>query len=46
MHDIIPGERALAGTFILQYDGLTRVLESTYEAFVAKRTIILWSSGC
>jgi cytochrome c-type biogenesis protein CcmF len=35
-----PGERALVGTFILQYDELTRVIESTYEAFVAKLTVL------
>ncbi len=35
-----PGESALVGTFILQYDDLTRMIESTYEAFIAKLTVL------
>jgi len=34
-----PGESALVGTFVLQYDDLTRTIESTYEAFIAKLTV-------
>jgi cytochrome c-type biogenesis protein CcmF len=31
-----PGEKALVGTFTLQYDDLTRTIEPTHEAFIAK----------
>ena len=34
-----PGEKALVGTFTVQYDALTRVVESTHEAFIATLTI-------
>ena len=34
-----PGERALVGAFTLQYDDLTRVIEPTHEAFIAKLTV-------
>jgi cytochrome c-type biogenesis protein CcmF len=34
-----PGESALVGTFTLQYDDLTRMIESTYETFIAKLTV-------
>jgi cytochrome c-type biogenesis protein CcmF len=34
-----PGESALVGTFVLQYDDLIRTIESTYEAFIAKLTV-------
>ena len=33
------GERALVGAFTIQYDDLTRVLEPTHEAFIAKLTV-------
>src|SRR5262249_36123810 len=35
-----PGESALVGTFVLQYDDLTRTIESTYETFIAKLTVL------
>jgi len=34
-----PGESALVGAFTLQYDDLTRVIEPTHEAFIAKLTV-------
>src|SRR5215813_7994062 len=34
-----PGESALVGTFVLQYDDLTRAIEPTHEAFIAKLTV-------
>ncbi len=34
-----PGENARVGAFTLQYDDLTRMIESTHEAFIAKLTV-------
>ena len=34
-----PGEQAVVGKFTLQYDHLTRVLESTHEAFIAQVSV-------
>jgi len=34
-----PGESARVGAFTLQYDDLTRMIESTHEAFMAKLTV-------
>jgi len=34
-----PGESARVGAFTLQYDDLTRMIESTHEAFIAKLTV-------
>jgi cytochrome c-type biogenesis protein CcmF len=38
-----PGESGRVGAFTLQYDNLTRTIESTHEAFIA--TLMVWRDG-